>query len=147
MGSKAYAGGYYTDRPKLPALQEMHWLMLSTPAQRNEETSRATFDAFLKEKGSDTDFDWNDWHRQLEAMIGHDIARADGGDLARAAKRVKAKALIVVAEHDHMVNPAPSKAFARALGAKLLVSDSKWGHMAPGNDPTIPAAVKAFLTE
>jgi homoserine O-acetyltransferase len=146
-GSKAYADGNYTGRPKIPALQELHWLNLSTPAHRNSETSRAQFDAFRKEKGDDTVFDWNDWHRQLEAMIAHDVARNDGGDLEKSAKRVKAKALIVVAEQDHMVNPGPAKTFAAAMNAKVMVSVTPCGHMAPGCDPGIPSTVKAFLAE
>ncbi|MBX3233218.1 MAG: alpha/beta fold hydrolase [Labilithrix sp.] len=146
-GSKAYAGGEYQDRPKIPALHELHWLMLSTAQHRNQETSRAQFAAFKSEIENDTEFDWNDWHRQLEAMIVHDVARSDGGDLEKAAKRVKAKALVVVAEHDRMVSPEPAKAFAKATNAKLVITESPWGHMAPGHDPAVPAAVKAFLAE
>lgn len=143
--SKAFNGGEYTTRPKMRGLEEMHWMMLSTPAARNAETPRAKFAEFQLERENDTDFDWNDWHRQLEAMIAHDVARNDGGDLAKAAKRVKAKAFIVVAAQDHMVNPAPGIAFAQAMGAPTYVSKTDCGHSAPGCDPDLPTQVRAFL--
>ena len=144
-GSKQYADGGYRDRPRIPALQEMHWLNLTTPAHRNSETSRAQFEAFRAEKAADTAFDWNDWHRQLEAMIAHDVARRDNGDLVAAAKRVKAKALVIVAEQDHMVNPEPAKRFAALINAKLFVTNTPCGHMAPGCEPNIPPLVREFL--
>jgi homoserine O-acetyltransferase len=145
--SVAYAKGGYEGRPKIVALQELHWLMLSTPAQRNEETSRMSYAAWDKEMSEDTAFDWNDWHRQLEAMIAHDVARHDRGDLAAAARRVKAKALVVVAEHDHMVNPEPAKLFARAMKAELYTTDTPCGHRAPACDHGIEERVRHFLEE
>ena len=145
--SVAYAKGEYRERPKIPALQELHWLNLTTPKHRNGETSRAAFAAWDQTISSDTKFDWNDWHRQLEAMLAHDVARADNGDLAAAAKRVKAKALIIVAEHDHMVNPEPAKTFANAMSATFVSLDTPCGHMAPGCDDSLGPTVKKFLAE
>src|SRR6185369_2807297 len=132
--SVSYARGAYEGHPKIAALQELHWLMLSTPAHRNQETSRSSYAVWVKEKNEDTAFDWNDWHRQLEAMLAHDVARRDGGDLGAAARRVKAKALVVVADHDHMVNPEPAKLFAQAMKAELYTTDTPCGHMAPRCD-------------
>ena len=67
-------------------------------------------------------------------MLKHDIARAHGGSLEAAAKTVKAKMLVVVADQDHMVHPEPAKTFAKAMGdrAELLVLDTDCGHFAPG---------------
>jgi homoserine O-acetyltransferase/O-succinyltransferase len=58
---------------------------------------------------------------------------------------VKAKALVIVAEHDHMVNPEPAKRFAKELGARTIVSETLCGHMAPGCDPSLAEAVRGFL--
>jgi homoserine O-acetyltransferase len=145
-GSKAYASGDYAlPRPPIPALQEVHWMMLSTPAERNVETSRAAFPEWIANVAKETSFDWNDWHRQLEAMIAHDVAH--GGDLEAAARRVKAKALVVVAEEDQMVNPGPAKVFARAMNAKLVVIPGPCGHAAPACDDTLAPTVRRFLEE
>ncbi len=84
--SKAFANGEYQGHPAIPGLQELHWLQLTTPTHRNKETSRADFAKWRESKASDTEFDWNNWHRQLEAMLAHDVAR--GGDLAATAKKV-----------------------------------------------------------
>jgi homoserine O-acetyltransferase/O-succinyltransferase len=143
--SSTYARGEYRGRPAIRALREMHWLMLTTPKHRDAETSRAAFEGWRAKEGSDVSFDWNDWHRQLEAMIAHDVAR--GGDLEGAAKRVRAKGLVIVADHDQMVDPAPSKRFAEAMGATLIASDSPCGHMLPGCDPSLAPRIRAFLSE
>lgn len=141
----AYAKGEYRGRPKIRVVQDIHWMMLGTPKLRAEETSRADFARWLADKEADTAFDWNDWHRQLEAMLAHDVARGHA-DLAAAAKTVTAKTLIVVAEHDHMVYPGPSKAFAKASGAKLVVLDGPCGHAAPACDgDVIGREVRAHL--
>lgn len=143
--SIAYDHGRYRGRPKIPGLQELHWSHLSTPAHRTQETSRAAFPGWDAEITADTSFDWNDWHRQLEAMLAHDVARADGGDLAKAAARVKTKVRVIVAEQDHMVNPASAKAFAGHLHAPVWSTDTACGHMAPGCDDALPGKAKAFL--
>jgi len=147
QGSKAFANGEYQDRPKIPALRELHWLMLTTPAHRNAETKREAFAAWSAEKANDAAFDWNDWHRQLEAMLAHDVARTTGGDLSAAARKVKAKGLVIVADHDLMVNPEPSKVFAKAMNASLVVLDSPCGHMVPSCDESIGPRVRKFLEE
>jgi homoserine O-acetyltransferase len=148
-GSSAYENGEYKVRPKIPALQELHWLNLTTPTHRNAETSRAQFAAWDETHASDTFFDWNDWHRQLEAMLAHDVARAYAGDLTVAAQKVKAKALIIVANQDHMVNPEPAKTFQKAMTSKstLLALDSPCGHMVPGCDSSIEPAIRKFIEE
>jgi homoserine O-acetyltransferase len=126
--------------------QDIHWLMLSSPAHRAEETSREAFPAWLESKEADTAFDWNDWHRQLEAMLAHDVARAWGGKLDEAAKHVKAKALFVLAEQDHMVNPGTSKVLAKAMGAKVVLLDTPCGHIAPACEATVVRReVREFL--
>ena len=52
-----------------------------------------------------------------------------------AAKRVKAKALLVVADQDHMVSPIPARAFANAMGTLAESAgrglDGPCGHIAP----------------
>ncbi|MCA9590041.1 MAG: alpha/beta fold hydrolase [Myxococcales bacterium] len=144
----AYKGGEYTGRPQLKAVQDIHHMMLTTPAYRAKETSRAEFPTWISKIESDVAFDWNDWRRQLEAMMAHDVARADDGKLEQAAKRVKAKALLVVDADDHMVHPEPSRVFARAAGAKLVELHTGCGHMAPGCAAAeVTQAVAALLAQ
>jgi homoserine O-acetyltransferase/O-succinyltransferase len=146
--SAAYANGKYEGRPKIRAVQDIHWLMLTTPRHRARETSREAYPKWAEEHEADTAFDWNDWHRQAEAMLTHDVARAHGGSLEAAAKTVEAKMLVIVADQDHTVLPDPAKAFAKAMGdrAELLVLDTDCGHFAPGcSSAEVNERVKKFL--
>jgi len=51
-----------------------------------------------------------------------------------------------VAAQDHMVNPLPAEDFAKAIGAKVFVLESDYGHIsfANGGDKLGPV-VRAFL--
>lgn len=143
----AYRGGAYQGRPQLRAVQDIHNMMLTTPADRAKKP-RAEFPKWLAEIEADTAFDWNDWRAQLLAMMAHDVARRDGGSLEAAGKRVKAKTLLVVDAEDHMVNPEPSRQFARAAGARLVELRSGCGHMAPGcAADDVKRAVHALLDD
>ncbi len=71
---------------------------------------------------------------------------AHGGSLEDAAKKIRARVLIVSASQDHMVNPKPALDFAAMIGAKTLVSDSDCGHLSVFCDaPKIYPAVREFL--
>ena len=146
----AYKAGNYEGRPLIRAVLDLHALALTTPAYRASETGRAAFGPWLAEREADTSFDWNDWHRQLEAMLAHDVTRGRGGSLDVAAKRVNAKALFVVAEQDHMVSPITARAFARAMGdrATVVSLDGPCGHLAPSCEAAkVASSVAAFLAE
>ena len=142
----AYAKGNYQGRPPMRAVQDLHALALTTPAYRASQTSREAFPKFLASFEEDTSFDWNDWHRQLEAMMAHDVGKPYGG-LEGAAKRVKAKALFVVAEQDHMVSPLPARAFAKQVsGANVASLEGPCGHFAPSCEgKKLEALVATFL--
>ena len=146
----AYAKGSYEGRPVIRAVLDLHALALTTPAYRAAHTSREAFPAWVAEREAENTFDWNDWHRQLEAMMAHDVTRPYGGSVDAAAKRVKAKALVVVADQDHMVSPIPARAFAKAMGAnaKLVALDGPCGHIAPSCEAAkLSQAVTAFLEQ
>ena len=113
--------------------KDLHCLAPPTPASRAAQTPREAFPPWVATFETDTSFDWNDWHRQLEAMMTHDVTKPYGGSMEAAAKRVKGKALIVVADQDHMASPLPARAFAKAKGAnaKHVQTEGSCGHAAP----------------
>jgi homoserine O-acetyltransferase len=144
----AFKNGAYEGRPQIRAVLDLHNLALTTPAHRAAETSREAFPAWVAAREAENTFDWNDWHRQLEAMLVHDVTKPYGGSMEAAAKRVKAKALFVVADQDHMVSPLPARAFAHAMGANATVValEGPCGHAAPGCEAAkVSAAVAPFL--
>lgn len=148
-GSVAFAHGDYRGRPAIPVVQDIHWLNAFTPAHRVAETSRDKFPAWLREIEGITSFDWNDWHRQLEAMLTHDVVASNGlTSLEEAARRVTARALVVVATEDHMVNPTTSRDFAKAMGgrARFVSYPSDCGHFVTGCELSkLGAEVRGFL--
>lgn len=128
----AWQGGHYTQKPPVGEADAIHQMNLTTPADYARTHPASEFSKLQEEytKRGILPFDANDWVAQLEAMIHHDAAH--GGSMADAAKRVKAKVLIVVAAQDHMVNPGPALEFAPLIHARTLVLDSDCGHLSPG---------------
>ena len=129
-----WKGGDYTAPPEagLRTLADIEALAIQTPAYRVAHTEREEFKKFID--GQETDaihgFDANNWIRQAQAMMGHDVSRPFGSDMAKAAAVVKARVLVIVSLQDHMVNPTPALAFARLLHARTLELDSDCGHLA-----------------
>jgi homoserine O-acetyltransferase len=89
-----------------------------------------------------------DYLAQLRAMIAHDVyadfAAAEGGYPGRIAAGV----LVVGVPDDHLVNPAPGKALAAAIGARYAEIDSNCGHIGTSCEAwKVEAIVNAFLRE
>jgi homoserine O-acetyltransferase/O-succinyltransferase len=73
---KDWNGGNYTTEPRLDTVAEIHNLALTTPSYRVRETAADKFPGFLDEVDKDGlgRMDANDWLRQLQAMMTHNIA-------------------------------------------------------------------------
>ena len=143
----AWQGGHYTKSPPLGAVQAIHQMNLTTPANyaRTHPPDKFFADYVEYQTKGILPFDANDWLAQLDAMIHHDVAH--GGKMEDAAKRVKAKVLVVSAAQDHMVNPKPALDFAALIGAKTLVLDSDCGHLSNTcKADVMNPAVRAFLS-
>jgi homoserine O-acetyltransferase len=140
--NKDWNGGNYSSQPPLRSLHDMHTFALMTPEGRVRETTRAKFADLLRTtEQPDKVFDANDWYRQLQAMMSHNV-----GDLPSAAKQVKARVLNVVAARDHMVNPTTAMRYADLIGAKTLQLNGDCGHLAPGCESALlNEQVNAFL--
>ena len=148
--NKDWKGGNYTVQPRLDTVAEIHNLALTTPSYRVHETTPDKFSAFLD--GIDKDglgrMDANDWIRQLQAMMAHNIAAPFGNSLETAAQQVKAKVMVVAATQDHMVNPTPAMEFARILQAAVVELPGDCGHLEPGCDKAVAAPkVREFLAQ
>jgi homoserine O-acetyltransferase len=127
---KDYNGGRYQKPPEIQALSLLHAFALTTPEYRASRTARARFPEYLKEAlARGAEFDMNDRVRQLEAMMAHDVAAPFNGSLARAAAEVRSRLLVIVAEKDHMVNPAPALEFAKLARAPVVALDGDCGHL------------------
>lgn len=142
----AFQGGRYTKAPAVPQAQLIWQLNLTTPEQfaRTHPPDVFERDYAKWEATGILPFDANDWIAQLEACLHQDIAH--GGTLEDAAKRVKAKVLIVPSLQDHMVNPQPALNFAKLIGAKTFLLKGDCGHLATRcESATLNPVVRAFL--
>jgi homoserine O-acetyltransferase len=142
----AWVAGRYSKAPPLGLVAALMQLNSSSPAEfaRNHpsETFAADYAGYFV-KGI-LPFDANDFLAQLEAIIHQDVAH--GGTQEEAARRVKAKVLVVVAAQDHLINPKPGLDFAALVGAKTMVLESDCGHKAVSCDSArLFPAVRAFL--
>lgn len=144
----AYQRGEYAGHPTLRTAVDLLNLVLFTPAYRSKTIAPGALSGFLEAAEKSSTFDWNDMHRQLEAMMAHDVA-APHGSLQDAADRVSARSLYWVSAHDLVVNPQPTEDFATLVGADLYVSQSNCGHLAVQACETDAAAatVAAFLSD
>jgi homoserine O-acetyltransferase len=135
-------------RQGLAAALRMHEFALRTPAwlaQPGQDRDYPAIDARIKREAA-SGMAPEDFAAQLRAMIGHDVSRHHGGDMAKTAAAVRAEVLIVVASEDHMVHPEPARAFARLGGFRLLELPGPCGHMAIGCEANrMLPAVHAFL--
>ncbi len=112
--------------------EEIDQMTLTSPAYRVAHTSPKDFDAFLTQlkKGASGDGGLaSDYIRQRQAIIALDIPSELGVSLTEAAKKVRARLLVIVSPQDHMVNPTPAQEFAVAIEAPVITLDSPCGHI------------------
>lgn len=111
---------------------EIGSMNVTSPAYRVAHTSPSQFPKFLdetKKTGVGNAAAASDAIRQRQAIVSLDIPGEYGVTLEQAAKRTRAKILVIVSREDHMVNPTPALDFATAVGAPVVTLDSACGHL------------------
>jgi len=112
--------------------EEIGQMNLTSPAYRVAHTGPKDFDTYLAELKKHAMEDGGmaaDQIRQRQAINSLDIPGELELTLAEAAKKVRAKLLVIVSPQDHMVNPIPAQQFAAAIGAPVITLDSPCGHI------------------
>jgi homoserine O-acetyltransferase/O-succinyltransferase len=111
--------------------EEIGSMNATSPSYRVTHTSPKDFDKFVAEIRKNAKGDGgtaSDQIRQRQAIIALDIPGEFGLTLEQAAKRTRARLLIIVSVQDHVVNPQPALQFAAALNAPVINVDSPCGH-------------------
>jgi homoserine O-acetyltransferase len=127
LADSDYKDGKYGEKqPALKLANELLKMELTTPQFRVEHTDRKDFPALLEEARKPERQDANDRMWQLKAVLAQDVLR--GKPLEEVAKATRAKWLVIVSAHDHLVYPAPALAWAKAVDAETYISDTPCGH-------------------
>lgn len=123
-------------------------LNLWTPEYYVENIAAEDYAEWLAQQSDSEPLDPRDYLAQLRAMIAHDTY-ADFPDADPPyTGRIKAQLLVVGVPGDHMVNPAPGKALAEAIGARYAEIHSNCGHIGSSCEAwKVEAIVNAFLQE
>jgi homoserine O-acetyltransferase len=123
-----YKGGRYGEKqPALTLANELLKMELTTPEFRVEHTDRKDFPALLDEARKQERQDANDRMWQLKAVLSLDVLRGKSTD--EVARATRAKWLVIVSAHDHLVYPGPALEWAKAVGAETYISDTPCGHV------------------
>jgi homoserine O-acetyltransferase len=112
--------------------EEIGQMNLTSPTYRVAHTNPKGFDDYFAELKKHAVEDGGvaaDQIRQRQAIISLDIPGELELTLVEAAKKVRAKLLVIVSPQDHMVNPVPAQQFAAALAAPVITLDSPCGHI------------------
>jgi homoserine O-acetyltransferase len=143
----AYRNGNYTELPQIADESVMWNLLITTPENVVNTISRDSFENWFMKIQIPGAFDWNNMHRQIEAIIGNDVSKTVNGSLEEAGKIIKTKMLIILAKQDHIVNPLPAIKIADMVKAKVLSLESNCGHLAfICESEKIAKAVNEFLS-
>jgi homoserine O-acetyltransferase len=145
-GDPGWNGGEYQENPAKLVRAQLGTLLLTTPERYNEQNKREQLASWLEQSKKTPAFDANNYIRQAQAMMALDVSDVFGGSMERAAGAVKAKALVVVATHDHLVTPGPALQFAPLIHAEVLKLEGDCGHLATACEgQTLSAVISAFL--
>jgi homoserine O-acetyltransferase/O-succinyltransferase len=143
----AWKNGEYEENPARVANAQFGMLLLTTPENFNKTHTREQLAKELADAKNSPGQDCNNKIRQTEAMMTLDIAKHFGGSMEQAARAVKAKVLVIVATHDHVVTPGPAREFAKLLDAPVVELTGECGHQAPGcEEVKVKAAIEHTLT-
>lgn len=141
-----YNGGKYIKQPQLKLANELGKMELTTPQYRVEHTDRKEFPALLEDARQQQRQDANDRMWQLRAVLAHDVLR--GKSIEEVAKASRAKWLVIVSAHDHLVYPEPALAWAKAAGGESYISDTPCGHLIMECDAEqVAPRVEKFLAQ
>jgi homoserine O-acetyltransferase len=140
-----YDHGDYAHEPALKLANLFGNLVVTTPEGRNAATTRVGFAEFVKQAEAPQALDANDRVWQLRAIVKQDVI--GGRTLEDAARATRAQFLVIVNANDHLVNPAPALAWAKAKGAPVYISHGACGHLIMNCDAAaVSSRVREFLT-
>ena len=160
LSDPGYADGQYRRNPQLALFHLIFTMNASAPAYRVAGTTPAAFETFFQKTAFEPDpdaADANDSRWQIRAILSQDVGERTGAapedtnrSLELAAKKVRARALIIVALQDHIANPTAALDFAKRIHADTVALESNCGHFAAATcetDTIRPAIERALRAQ
>lgn len=127
----AYNEGRYKKNPVLALAPHVGQMVWTSPESVCKKVPASKFEEFYR-KAEETNFDWNDAVRQIEAVMVHDITKNYNGSLEETAKSVKCQVLAINIKQDHAVNPILSESFVPMIEkGQYKEIDAVDGHTTP----------------
>ncbi len=131
-------------------VQTFFRVMRRSPGHWDRTLSRDDVAGFLEQVRDQAQYfpDSHDALTHIRAGLLMDVSEPFGGSMERAANAVEADMLIVVNDPDLLTTPEPSRRFAELAGARLLETNSDYGHQAildASAGEEITAAIREFL--
>lgn len=106
----------------MKTIADINSIHLNTPPYIVNQVKPESLDSWMVSREASVEkLNRDNYESQLRAMIAHD---------AGPMPATRAKVLVIVSEHDQMVNPTPAKKFARAHHAQLVILTGDCGHLA-----------------
>ena len=137
-----------SEREIMKSVNLMNTLLGKSPESINKDHNLTSIVKFLSDQDREPSkiFTSYDFAAQIRAMLQHDIARKFDNSLEKAAKSIKAKTFLILAETDLMVNNKTAVEIGKMLNSEILMLDNKCGHLAVGCELSkCSQAIKTFL--
>jgi homoserine O-acetyltransferase/O-succinyltransferase len=139
-----FKGGRYTSEPPLKLANLFGNLTVTSPEERNADTSLSGLNAFFAQAEAPLSIDANDRLAQLKAITHQDVIGSRS--IAEAARATTARFLVIVNARDHLVNPQPALDWAAALQAPTYISHGTCAHLIMNCDAaSVSARARDFL--
>ena len=114
-------------------VSDMLLMTAYTPAYWVRTQNPDSINIFLtkkyEEKGNAARINAANYLCQLQAIIQHDIYKSSGRKLTDMKDLIKAKMLIAISLHDHLVNSASAIELSKVINCGLLELNTDYGHM------------------
>jgi len=111
-------------------------LLARTPDYLANNIDENKFDKYFERFGSEPNerFTSDNYRSQLKAMTAHNIYSPFGNSADETIRHLKSEIFLIVARTDNLLHPKAAIEFAEKSGAKIMVLDNEYGHLAVGHE-------------
>lgn len=111
-------------------------LLARTPDYLANNIDEDNFEKYFERFDSEPNerFTSDNYRSQLKAMIAHNIYSPFGNSVDETIKHMKSEIFLIVSRTDNLLHPKTAIEFAEKSGAKIMILDNDYGHLAVGHE-------------